>query len=93
MKEEIRRPVAFEQAGSNTASFTAIAVGALAFGALAIGALAIGRLVIGQLAVRKMRLHAVEIDNLTVRRLRVLESAGASIGNVEPLRLSPQKDA
>ena len=51
----------------------AIAVGALAFGALAIGALAIARLAIRELAVKKARFHAVEIDELTVRRLRVIE--------------------
>jgi hypothetical protein len=51
----------------------AIAVGALACGAIAIGALAIARLAIGQLVVKKARFRSVEIDDLTVRRLRVIE--------------------
>ena len=51
----------------------AIAVGALALGALAIGALAIGTLVIGRMAVGRLRLKHVVIDDLTVRRLRVLD--------------------
>jgi hypothetical protein len=51
----------------------AIVVGALAFGAIAIGALAIARLAISQLAVKKARFRSVEIDDLTVRRLRVIE--------------------
>jgi hypothetical protein len=51
----------------------AIAVGALACGAIAIGALAIARFAIGQLAVKKARFRSVEIDDLTVRRLRVIE--------------------
>jgi ornithine cyclodeaminase/alanine dehydrogenase-like protein (mu-crystallin family) len=49
------------------------AAGALALGALAIGAVAIGTLVIGRLAVGKLRLRHVVIDDLTVRRLRVLD--------------------
>ena len=51
----------------------AIAVGALAFGAIAIGALAIARLAIRDMAVKKARFRSVEIDDLTVRRLRVLD--------------------
>jgi hypothetical protein len=53
----------------------ALAIGAAALGAFAIGAMAIGRLAIGGLAVRKAKFGAVEIDDLTVRRLHVLESA------------------
>jgi hypothetical protein len=51
----------------------AVAAGALALGALAIGALAIGSLVIGRMAVNRLRLRHVVIDDLTVRRLRVLD--------------------
>jgi len=51
----------------------AIAASALALGALALGALAIGSLVIGRMAVSKLRLRHVVIDDLTVRRLRVLD--------------------
>jgi hypothetical protein len=54
-------------------AFPAAAVGALAFGALAIGALAIARLAIKEMAVKRARFGAVEIDDLTVRRLRVIE--------------------
>jgi len=46
------------------------AVGALALGAFAIGALAIGAFAIGRLSVRKARFRSLEIDELTVRRLR-----------------------
>jgi hypothetical protein len=47
---------------------TALALGAMAIGAVAIGALAIGRLNIGG-----AKLGRVEIDELIVRRLKVLE--------------------
>lgn len=49
-------------------SVAALALAAVAVGALAIGALAIGRVVIGRARVRRL-----EIDELVVRRLRVLE--------------------
>ena len=48
-------------------------VGALAMGALALGAVAIGALAIGRLNVRYVKLGKVEIDDLVVRRFRVLE--------------------
>ncbi len=48
-------------------------VGALAMGALALGAVAIGALAIGRLNVRYAKLGRVEIDDLVVKRLRVLE--------------------
>lgn len=48
-------------------------VGALAIGALALGAVAIGVLAIGRLNVRQARFGKVTIDELVVRRLRVLE--------------------
>jgi hypothetical protein len=51
----------------------AVAAGALAVGALAIGALAIGSLAIGRLAIGKINVKTMEIDDLTVRRLRILE--------------------
>jgi len=49
-----------------------LALGALAFGALAIGALAIARLAIGRATVTRAHFGEVEIDDLTVRRLRVI---------------------
>jgi hypothetical protein len=52
-------------------STPAVAVGSLALGALAVGALAIGALAVGRLDIRQARLRKVEIDDLTVRRLRV----------------------
>jgi hypothetical protein len=56
------------------AFMAALALGAAALGDLVIGAVAIGRLTIGGLGVRKARFQSVEIDDLTVRRLRVLEA-------------------
>ncbi|RAI45378.1 hypothetical protein CH341_04270 [Rhodoplanes roseus] len=49
------------------------AVGALALGAVAIGALAVGAFAIGRLSVRRARFDAVEIGDLTVRRLNIPE--------------------
>ena len=48
-------------------------VGALAMGALALGAVAIGALAIGRLNVRHARFGKLVVDDLTVRRFRVLE--------------------
>jgi len=48
-------------------------IGALALGALALGAVAIGVLAIGRLNVRHVKLGRVDIDDLVVRRMRVLE--------------------
>jgi hypothetical protein len=50
----------------------AAAVGTLALGALAIGAVAVASMVIGALAVKRARFGKVEIDELTVRSLRVI---------------------
>lgn len=57
----------------SAASVLALALGAAALGALAIGALAIGRLAIGGLAIKKARFGALEVDDLTVKHLRVVE--------------------
>ncbi len=57
-------------------SLLALALGAAAFGAVAIGALAVGRLVVGRLVIKKARFSAVEVDELTVRRLRVVDHEG-----------------
>jgi hypothetical protein len=51
----------------------ALTIGALAIGALAIGALAIGSMAIGRMAIGRLRLKHLEIDDLSVRRFRVLE--------------------
>jgi hypothetical protein len=55
------------------ASLLALALGAAALGAVAIGALAIGRLAVGRMVIKKARFGALEVDELTVHRLRVLE--------------------
>ena len=55
-------------------SLLALVLGAAALGAVAIGAVAIGRLAVGRLVVRKARFAALEVDELTVRRLRILET-------------------
>ncbi len=57
-------------------SLLALALGAAAFGAVAIGALAIGRLAVGRLVIKKARFSALEVDDLTVRKLRVVEREG-----------------
>jgi hypothetical protein len=54
-------------------STPALAAGALALGALAVGALAIGALAVGRLDIREARLRKVEIDDLIVRRFRVVD--------------------
>jgi len=59
-----------------TARLLVVALGAVAFGAFAIGAVAIGRLAVGRLVIKKARFGALEVDELTVRRLRVLEREG-----------------
>jgi hypothetical protein len=46
--------------------------GAVAFGALAIGALAIGRVAVGRVTIKKARFNALEVDEFTVRKLRVV---------------------
>ena len=55
------------------ASLLALALGVAAFGAVAIGALAIGRLAVGRMVIKKARFGALEVDELTVRKLRVFE--------------------
>jgi hypothetical protein len=61
----------------STASLVAFAVGAVAFGAMAVGVLAIGQLAIGRLVIRKAHFSALEIDDLTVKRLHVVELQGS----------------
>jgi anti-sigma factor RsiW len=73
MREPRRRTVELPPFASPSVVVGALALGALAIGALAIGALAIGRLRILRVDADKVRLGTVEIDDLTVRRLRVIE--------------------
>src|SRR5262245_7306558 len=49
---------------------------ALAIGAAAFGAVAVGRLALGGMTVKKARFQALEVDELTVRKLRVREYDG-----------------
>jgi hypothetical protein len=60
-----------------TATLLALALGAAAVGAIAIGALAIGRLAVGRLAIKRARFGALEVDDLVVRKLRVIERRGS----------------
>jgi len=63
-----------------------LAMGAFAGGAMALGALAIARLAIGKMAVGHARLGKVEVDDLTVHRLRVTDDAESSPhGSQNPL--------
>jgi hypothetical protein len=57
-------------------SLLALALGAAAIGAIAIGALAIGRLAVGRLVIKRARFRMLEVDELTVRRLRIVEHDG-----------------
>jgi hypothetical protein len=57
-------------------SLLALALGAAAFGAIAIGALAVGRIAVGRLAIKKARFGALEVDELTLRSVRVVERDG-----------------
>jgi len=67
------RQISVRPRASGPVSVIALAAGAVAFGALAIGALAIGRLAIGGMTIKKARFNVLEVDELTVRKLRVVE--------------------
>jgi hypothetical protein len=67
------REIARRQETPPAARLLALAIGAAAVGAVAIGAIAIGRMAIGGLAIRRARFGSLEVDELTVRKLRVLE--------------------
>ncbi|HEX5845197.1 MAG TPA: hypothetical protein VFY53_02660 [Rhodoplanes sp.] len=72
-----RQPARPGSAALRNAGVGAAAVGALALGAFAIGALAIGAFAVGRLSVRKARFQSLEIDELTVRRLRMPDPRAA----------------
>lgn len=65
---DVSRPARLE-----AGAIGAMALGAFAIGAAAIGAIAVGRLAIGRLAIGRTRMQRVEIDELVVRRLRVVD--------------------
>jgi hypothetical protein len=67
-REIVRRAQAFP-----AASVVGLALGAAAFGAVAVGALAIGRLALGRVTVKRARFQPLEVDEPTVRKLRVRE--------------------
>jgi hypothetical protein len=67
------REVTRRSPAARTSTLLALALGAAAVGAVAIGALAIGRLAVGRLAIRRARFGALEVDDLVVRKLRVIE--------------------
>ncbi len=71
------REVSRRSPAARTANLLAFALGAAAVGAFAIGALAIGRLAIGRLAIKRARFGALEVDDLVVRKLRVIERDGS----------------
>ena len=73
----MRRETTGQSKAVSTASRLALAVGAAALGAVAVGAMAIGRLLVGRLVIKKARFGALEVDELTVRKLRVVETSGA----------------
>ena len=60
----------------SAAGMVALALGATAIGAVAIGALAIGRVALGRRVVKKARFATLEVDELVVRKLRVVDRAG-----------------
>ena len=73
-RELWRHPLELPPVSAPAGAIGALALGALAVGALAIGALAIGRLTILRGRAERLQLGTVEIDDLTVRRLRVIET-------------------
>jgi hypothetical protein len=75
-RSQMAREVTGQSKAVSTASPLALALGAIALGAVAIGALAIGRLVVGRIVIKKARFGALEVDELTVRKLRVVEHEG-----------------
>jgi hypothetical protein len=71
------REVAKRRDISPAARLLVLAIGAAAVGAVAVGAFAIGRMAIGRLAIGRARFGALEVDELTVRKFRILEQQNA----------------
>jgi hypothetical protein len=69
----MRRTVTVESRPAPIASALAFALGAAACGAIAIGALAVGRVAIDRVAIKRARFGKLEVDELTVRKLHVVE--------------------
>jgi hypothetical protein len=70
---EARGAVAHGASATGSSVVGALALGALALGAIAIGAVAIGALSIGRVRVRRARFGQLVVDDLVVRRMRILE--------------------
>ena len=76
---ERKSPISVKAASAGAGAVGAGAVGTLALGsfalgAIAMGAVAIGALAIGRLSVGKARFKSIDIDELTVRKLRMADS-------------------
>jgi hypothetical protein len=69
------RPVTVQSRAAPIANLLAVALGAAAVGAIAIGAVAISRLAIDRAVIKRARFGKLEVDELTVRRLRVVENS------------------
>jgi hypothetical protein len=78
MEVAMVRDVAARSKANPGTGLLALALGAAAVGAVAIGAVAIGRLAVGGLVIKKARFGALEVDELTVRKLRVVEQDGGA---------------
>jgi hypothetical protein len=76
MEVAMVRDVAARSKANPGTGLLALALGAAAVGAVAIGAVAIGRLAVGGLVIKRARFGALEVDELTVRKLRVVEQDG-----------------
>jgi hypothetical protein len=88
--DRVTRETTGQSKAASTASRLALAAGAAAFGAIAIGAVAIGRLLVGHLVVKKARFGVLEVDELTVRKLRVVETSGTD--PVVPPKVSAERE-
>ena len=73
LRYQMARELTSQPKATPGASLLALALGAAALGAVALGALAIGRVVVNGLVIKRARFGAIEVDDLTVRRLRVVE--------------------
>jgi hypothetical protein len=71
MPSKSARPLPAAATGAHAIGTSAL--GSLAVGAAALGALAIGALSIGRLFVSRARIRRLDIDELVVRRIRVIE--------------------
>ena len=76
MEVPMARDVAARSRANPGVGLLALALGAAALGAVAICAVAIGRLAVGGLVIKRARLGTLEVDELTVRKLRVVEHVG-----------------